>query len=107
MTTEYVWNELRVRRDDEGKWRYFVGRLGTWVRISTDPVVGVMNAAVIAELDKKFPPTRTVTLDWYTFTLRSDEEGQWWHNDEWGTYGDDPLGKALDRIWELENEDDR
>ncbi len=108
MSIEYVWNGLRVRRDEMGEWLRSVrlqGDLVAWAPIRTQNPLG---AAVIAELNKLYPPPpRTVTLDEYAFTAHSDEEGHWWHNDDCGTFDDHPLGKALDRIWELENRDER
>ncbi len=107
MTTEYEWNGLRVRRSEQGKWQYHSEHSDSvWLPLASKALFAPY-AAIIAELDKLYPLPRAVTLDHYTFTLESDEEGSGWHNDDLGWYDDHPLAKALDRIWELENGDDR
>ena len=59
MSEEHEWNGLRVRRDERGKWQYGCGREWEWLPFSESRP----SRAVVAELDKLYPPPRTVTLD--------------------------------------------
>ena len=101
MSEEYEWNGLRVRRDGNGSWETAYSVWG-WTLLSDHP----WGSAIAAELDKLYPKPRTVTLD-----------GEVWRQIKGGWGSSDPdgpwvgrthrLAKAIDRIWELENEDDR
>ena len=59
MSTEHVWNGLRVRRNERGQW---MGRSNqrdsVWFPLNVAaPGVTTVHTAVVAELDKLYPPT--------------------------------------------------
>ena len=58
MSTEYEWNKLRVRRDENGKWHYRHESLSEWLSLTSqsDLVPNLpLHAPIIAELDKLYP----------------------------------------------------
>ncbi len=99
MSTEHVWNGLRVRRDAINGKRWFYRDHGTWSPLSDSMLL--VQSAVAAELDKLYPLPRTVTLVGATWerckTGWSCLSGTGHHRH--GTHS----ALALDRIWELEN----
>ena len=104
MTTEYVWNELRVRRDENGKWEYQIGGGRVWVHCDDN----TPGTAIAAELDKLYPLPRTVTLDNGDVWTWSDGTGGWDKGNGLDVaHNGSTFASALKRIWELENGNDR
>lgn len=108
---EYEWNGLRVRRDGEGEWEWFVDP--HWQRL-TRVVDTPLHAGVAAELDRLYPLPRTVTLDngevWHKIGPEDEyaaEEGinEWREQDGQSYFQYE--GGMLDTIDRLQNGDDR
>ena len=56
MTTEYVWNELRVRRNEQGEWqRYWEARHDVYGWESLPRAANTWTNAIATELDKLYP----------------------------------------------------
>ena len=51
MSTEYEWNGLRVRRNENGKWEYRIRGGHVWVHCDAN----IPGTAIAAELDKLYP----------------------------------------------------
>lgn len=110
MTTEYEWNGLRVRRDEQGKWLYRSERVDTvWLPLR---VAVTLHASIAAELDKLYPRPRTVTFNGAgaprTYQRSGSRKNPSWVNVDCPNVSL-PVATcwALDRIWELENGEDR
>ena len=102
MTTEYEWNGLRVRRDEQGSWEtaYSWG----WTLLSDDHSWG---SAIAAELDRLYPLPRTVTLD--NGGVWRQIKGGWASGDADGPWvgRTHRLAAALDTLDRLQNGGDR
>lgn len=103
MTTEYVWNGLRVRRNEQGQWQEFES--DKWWDFDSYDGLAV---AVAAELDKLYPlpieppesgtivhvvgVTAPHTAEMTFIGVEPDETGTWIVRD-----GDGDLDRYLDR----------
>ena len=110
MTTEYDWNGLRVRRDEQGQWCFWEDH---WWHPVNQWVEHPIDHAIIAELDKLYPLPGTVTLDngdvWF-FTEDRDGFIGWYSGPD--TVGEDVydgtgIAAMLDTLDRLQNGDDR